>query len=314
MFISIVIPVYKVEPYIVRCIESVLCQTCRNLEVILVDDCSPDRSMELAKGCIEQSPLSKDLSFVYLRHDHNRGLSAARNTGIDAATGDYLYFLDSDDEILIDCVECLALVADNNNFPDIVCGSFERILGEDRKERQLQDVNLSCNSDIIKFYTSNKSYMMAWNKMVKLDFLKENKLYFKEGLIHEDDLWSYLAVNKANSFSQISTATYRYYQNPNTIMTANSQLLHHKNRMTILDELNSGYINSSIKHCNANKIYIARQKVYYLEAAMLGGLPIFKSLWHILISHRHRFLFLYEFVSYFSIVLLCKLKASLKKR
>jgi glycosyltransferase involved in cell wall biosynthesis len=93
MKVSIIIPVYKVEAYIVRCIESVLRQTYRNLEVILVDDCTPDRSVELAKEYIEQSPLSKDLQFVYLKHDHNRGLSAARNTGMDAATGEYIYFL-----------------------------------------------------------------------------------------------------------------------------------------------------------------------------------------------------------------------------
>ena len=70
ILVSIIIPIYKVEPYIVRCIESVLRQTYRNLEVILIDDCSPDRSMELAKKCIDLSPLSKNITFIYLHHDH----------------------------------------------------------------------------------------------------------------------------------------------------------------------------------------------------------------------------------------------------
>ena len=105
MLISIIIPIYKVEPYIVRCIDSVLNQTYRELEVILVDDCSPDKSMTMARDYIEQSSLSKDLQFIYLRHEKNKGLSAARNTGINSATGKYVFFLDSDDEITPDCLE-----------------------------------------------------------------------------------------------------------------------------------------------------------------------------------------------------------------
>ena len=115
MKVSIIIPIYKVEPYIERCIQSVLRQTYRDLEVILVDDCTPDRSMELAKACIEQSPLSKDLQIVYLRHEQNRGVSVCRNDGIDAATGEYIMFIDSDDHITDDCVE--TLVKPLENYP-----------------------------------------------------------------------------------------------------------------------------------------------------------------------------------------------------
>ena len=106
MRVSIIIPVYNVEPYIERCIESVLCQTYRELEVILVDDSSPDCSMDLARKCIDNSNRNK-LDIIHLRHDHNLGLSAARNTGIEAATGDYLFFLDSDDWITDNCISLL---------------------------------------------------------------------------------------------------------------------------------------------------------------------------------------------------------------
>jgi glycosyltransferase involved in cell wall biosynthesis len=96
--ISIIIPIYKVESYIERCNTSVLRQTYRNLEVILVDDYTPDSSMEIAKAVINENQ-NCGMNFVFLKHDHNFGLSAARNTGINAATGDYLFFLDSDDEL-----------------------------------------------------------------------------------------------------------------------------------------------------------------------------------------------------------------------
>ena len=87
--VSIIIPVYKVEPYIIKCIDSVLHQNYRFMEVILVDDRTPDHSMQMAIDYIEQSKLSHDIHFKYVKHDCNRGLSAARNTGIDAATGEY---------------------------------------------------------------------------------------------------------------------------------------------------------------------------------------------------------------------------------
>ena len=95
MKISVIIPVFNVEPYISACIESVLGQDYPDLEVIIVDDCTPDSSVEIARDII-----GKHLRGACVRiisHDHNQGQSAARNTGIEAATGDYLYFLDGDD-------------------------------------------------------------------------------------------------------------------------------------------------------------------------------------------------------------------------
>lgn len=314
--ISIIIPVYKVEPYIVRCIESVLCQTYRHLEVILVDDCSPDRSMELAKGCIEQSPLSKDLSFVYLRHDHNRGLSAARNTGMDAATGEYVYFLDSDDKLYDESsIENLIHEIQSHNLSDVVCGSYEVIKGLEKKQRHKIVSFLDDQQSIIDFYTTGKTYMMAWNKMVKLDFLRHNHLYFMEGLIHEDDLWSYLLINKAHTFSQIEAVTYCYYENPNTIMTATSQKIHHKHRMTILREIDKYYSDGNIVHCKANRLFIARQKVYYWEAAIYNGIPkkeLFNMFWTILRTMSNRGLFVRRFLLYFGYVFGGRVKRRLK--
>lgn len=106
MKVSVIIPVYSVEPYIERCIESVLRQTYRDLEVIIVDDCTPDRSIELAKNLINKVNC-KDLDYKFIKHDINRGLSVARNTGIKAATGDYLFFMDSDDWISDDCISLM---------------------------------------------------------------------------------------------------------------------------------------------------------------------------------------------------------------
>ena len=104
--VSIIIPVYNVEPYVEDCIRSVIRQTYGGkMECIVVDDCGTDNSMDVVERVIGE--YNGPIPFRILHHEHNRGLSAARNTGMDAATGDYLFFLDSDDELTDDCIEKL---------------------------------------------------------------------------------------------------------------------------------------------------------------------------------------------------------------
>lgn len=105
--VSILIPVYNVESYIARCIDSILGQTYRNLEVVFVDDCSPDHSMDVAHRTIDASTQGKDIRFVYLRHQQNQGIAIARNTLIENATGDFVTFLDPDDWLTPDAVEVM---------------------------------------------------------------------------------------------------------------------------------------------------------------------------------------------------------------
>jgi len=213
--VSIVIPVYGVEDYIGRCLRSVMAQTYRHVEVILVDDCSPDNSMEVARGIIEAEGIS-DMTFVCLRHQHNRGLSAARNTGIGAATGDYVYFLDSDDAITADCIERLAAPLAAEHY-DFVVGDFV-VEGAGNHLRQLTLSGPS--SEALKAYLDRKWYQMAWNKLVCLQFLKEQGLYFEEGLIHEDELWSFQLACAARRMYGVIAPTYRYIIRDNSIMTS----------------------------------------------------------------------------------------------
>ena len=103
--ISIIVPIYNVEPYIERCLRSVMIQTYSNIECILVDDCTLDNSMKIC-DCLLGNYIGP-IEFKVLHHDHNRGLSAARNTGTDAATGEYIFYLDSDDEITPDSISLM---------------------------------------------------------------------------------------------------------------------------------------------------------------------------------------------------------------
>ena len=221
MLVSIIIPVYKVEQYIGRCVESVLNQTYRQLEVILVDDCSPDQSIQIAKDLIEDSEKSGDLVFKYLTHEHNRGLSAARNTGLDAASGDYVYFLDSDDEITPDCIETL-VDATSEDSVDVVCGALELFGAVESFSIELSfyDALYMGNAHVINAFVKDRIPIAAWNKLIRRDVLISEKLYFKEGLIYEDNLWTFELVHCVNFVRTLTKKTYHYWIRPSSIMTS----------------------------------------------------------------------------------------------
>ena len=221
MKVSIIIPVYKVEQYIIRCIDSVLHQTYRNLEVILVDDCSPDHSMEKAHQCINKSPLSKDLQFKYLKHDHNRGLSAARNTGLNAASGEYIYFLDSDDEITPDCVEVLISPLNNREYDMVIANYKTSGIRESLRDASLYNGEIVGRRNIVEARRKGLWYPMAWNKLINVQFIKENNLEFCEGAIHEDELFTAEAACVMKSMCCVGNViTYNYILRSNSIMTS----------------------------------------------------------------------------------------------
>ena len=238
MKVSIIIPIYKVEPYIERCIQSVLRQTYRNLEVILVDDCTPDRSMELARACIEQSPLSKDLKFVFLQHEQNRGVSVARNTGIDAATGDYLMFIDSDDVLYNDCIEVMLSCYTKKAY-DFVSGDLSI---ENKKLNpgfigQKGAGEYNGRKEILRLYNEHLCPIIANNKLIRADFLRKNSLYFKEGIINEDILWTIETLMVANSIFLLRQPTYIYILHSNSISTTENSRIKTRYLWAIYQEL-----------------------------------------------------------------------------
>lgn len=223
MLISIVIPVYKVEEYIERCLQSVIAQDYEgDLECLLIDDCTPDNSCAIIDDILDryQGPIE----FRLLHHEKNRGLSAARNTGIDNAQGDYIYFLDSDDYISSDCISKLAAPLTEGDC-DIVIGNYT-ILGTNRLSLPLLLGNrqLTHNDEIIESYIRYEWYMMAWNKLYKLTFIREHLLYFKEGIIHEDELWSFQCACLAQSLMSIDSSTYFYCIRNASIMTSLNEM------------------------------------------------------------------------------------------
>ena len=216
--VSIIVPVYNVSAYVERCWESLVKQTYKDLEILFIDDCGTDDSVEKLQKLIDTHP---GIYCKILHHDHNRGLSAARNTGLMAATGDYVYFLDSDDDITEDCIERLVAPVMNDDV-DIVVGNYRVVGGEAHSPLLLDSGLLDSSKEVLASYAVGKWYVMAWNKLCRRDFLIDNNLFFREGLIHEDVLWTFQVACKAQSLYVCNDVTYNYNVRGASIMTSMS--------------------------------------------------------------------------------------------
>jgi len=242
MKISIIIPIYNVAPYVERCLYSALNQSYENIELVLVDDCGTDNSMNIVSEVVEKYVGNKKI--LLFKHEHNLGLSAARNTGIKNATGDYLLFLDSDDEIPLNAVELL-LEATNEN-PDFVIGNI-KVLGSDKFSFYFSIPSgvIQGNELILDSFIKDKWYSMVVNKLIKKEFLLNHHLFFKEGILHEDELWSFILATKANKMSVVKDYTYHYYIRNDSITgkisirnyESNAIILCEKKK--IIDEINN---------------------------------------------------------------------------
>ncbi len=188
MKITVVIPVYNTEKYLNRCVDSVLSQTFRNIEVILVDDGSTDNS-----GTICDDYAMSD-SRVSVIHKENGGASDSRNVGLKAASGDYIHFIDSDDKVLESNVyERMIYILEEK--PDIVFSKLKSFNEEINDEIHGQDdykVNGMFIGDVLYEVLSNQYVLTLTcpvNKLFKRDFLIKNNLFFTKGLDHEEDEW-----------------------------------------------------------------------------------------------------------------------------
>lgn len=206
--VSIIIPVYNVASYIGDCLESVLQQTYLSLEVILVDDASPDDSMRLAAPWIEKFR-QKFVEVKIVKHPCNRGLSAARNTGIAASTANWIFFLDSDDELIPKCIELLAEQVERHPDVDFVIGGV-KVTGSKMEYPLKCSSYMNSNQEIKRSYIDGKWYVMACNRLYRKQYLLENSLFFKEGLLHEDVLFSFQMAITAQSMAVVYADTYVY--------------------------------------------------------------------------------------------------------
>ena len=210
--ISVIVPVYNVEPYLDRCVQSIVDQTYENLEIILVDDGSPDNCPAMCDAWAARD------SRIKVIHKQNGGLSDARNAGMEEATGEYIGFVDSDDYIAPEMFEKLMVRMINTNSDIVSCDAI-RVWDDDTPNVTMVhnsgDFVLDRTESMCALIQSTCLIQTVWNKLYKASLAK--RILFEKGKIHEDEYWSWQAVSLASRVATINNAFYFYYQRTGSI-------------------------------------------------------------------------------------------------
>ncbi|MCM1321644.1 MAG: glycosyltransferase [Bacteroides sp.] len=247
-FVSVIIPVYKVEQYLNECVDSVLNQTFSDFEVILVDDGSPDRCPAI---CDEYA--AKDTR-VKVIHKENGGLSDARNAGINVATGEWLLFVDSDDYLEnSQSMEHFVEFIKQNEFNLIL---QNRTIRENFNQKEIDHCVMTKENFIHGILAKKFGHLTAWSFVVKREFVLKKNLYFVKGILHEDEEWMPRTICSLNHDEKIGIFNKRFY---------------------FYRVMRKGSINTSIKQKNIlDKLFIVTklyeyslEKSNYIESTLL---------------------------------------------
>ena len=257
MLISVIIPVYKVEDLLDRCIESVVNQTYRDLDIILVDDGSPD-------GCPEKCDIwaQKDAR-IRVIHKSNAGLSAARNDGIKIASGEYLLFVDSDDYLQLDACEKLATYADGVDVVVGECNIIRSQCNEHEIHTNLQENRIYTGEEYARLAISRSEwYAPVCYNFYRKKLLLENNLSFKEGIYHEDIEFTPRLFLAAKSVKYLHYEFYNYIKRDDSITGRMSE----KQFNDLMQTFTSwAEMNNSIENPSTKKAYCGSLAKYYMS-------------------------------------------------
>lgn len=213
--ISIIVPVYQVEAYLDRCMESLLAQTYENLEIILVDDGSVDRCPIICDSYAE-----KDRR-VHVIHQKNAGLSGARNAGIEAADGEYLAFVDPDDYVSRDFIRTLYELLEKTECAISQC-RFAYVQGEPLRGTKDRDYHVYRGESLMEqLYGAEEEatcFVVAWNKLYRKELFA--KIRYPLGRIHEDEATTYLLFHEGKKLAFTERILYGYYTENTKSITA----------------------------------------------------------------------------------------------
>lgn len=261
--VSIIIPVYQVSDYIERCIRSVMAQQYTDIECIIVDDATMDDSVDKIERLINK--YDGPVKFFIIHHSVNRGLSAARNTGTKAATGDYIFYFDSDDEITPDCIEQLFGVAQKHPDADMVIGNHKRHDDGFDETGFSEDCNtvFRSNDEVFSAFERGLLPIYAWNKLIKRSFIEQHKLTFIEGVILEDMPWSFFLYKHLSKLYIYPQVTYHHFIRSNSITTSTANHFIGENYSTIYSVILQNLSNG--RESRELNIYVDRFCKRYLE-------------------------------------------------
>ena len=210
--ISVIVPVYKVEPYLDKCVRSIVEQTYQNLEIILVDDGSPDNCPAMCDAWAEKD------SRIKVIHKENGGLSDARNAGLAIATGDYIAFVDSDDWIEPNFIQELYDTMERTGAEIAECGTtYVDEAGNVLRQRSVAPIAYMDKLETLRrLVLEDGIYQTVWNKLYRRESI--DGILFEKGKHHEDDFWTYQIFDRIEKLAVVERPMYYYLQRSGSII------------------------------------------------------------------------------------------------
>ena len=216
--VSVIIPVYNAEKYIGKCVRTLFEQTLDDIEYIFINDCTPDKSIEILNKVLEEYPKRKNQTKI-IHHEKNKGIATSRNTGIKATTGTYVIHCDSDDWVEPNMYETMYNKAVEGDYDIVSCDYFI-----DNKNNSIYNNQLSCknNDDYLKAVLTGKIGSYLWNKLTKKSIYSDNDLYFPDGINIREDFFLIIELYYfSRRVFHIQQAFYHYRKNETSITLQN---------------------------------------------------------------------------------------------
>ena len=271
--IYIIVPVFKVEKYLSFSVDSLLNQTYKNIEIICIDDGSPDNSIDILNEFAQ-----KDKRIKIIRQE-NQGLSGARNTGINNATGKYIMFVDSDDWIELNMVELMINKIEKENLDLVICGRYHYTNGI-KKEINLNKIKEILENKILngrkyfKVITSKTNLFTAsaYNKLYITSLIKEKKLFFPVGKLYEDLLFVFKYIYDSNKIGIIEQGLYNYVVSREGAITNKINKNDIKDTLFTLNEIKN-FLKSKNDYKLLNSLEFSEYMFLWISRAVLFKLP-----------------------------------------
>ena len=273
--ISVIVPVYNVEKYVKRCIDSILNQTYKNLEVILINDGSTDKS-----GYICDMYARKD-DRIKVIHQMNKGVSKARDSGIKESSGEYILFIDSDDWIECNALEVLMNNVKYEEIDILIYGYKMEFIQKDNKKTKIVTPEKKFYKTVLDYlddfdiYRTNGLFGYCWNKMYKADIIRKNKVFFGEFIFPEDLYFNFKVLSYCKNIKIINESFYHYMHKSEITLSKVK-----KDEIIVMNQIYDNTV-EFLKKMNSyenNKEYVSTKYIENIMSYILN--EVFKS------SHR----------------------------
>lgn len=270
MKVSIIVPVYNVEKYIDRCLERLVNQTLEDIEIITVNDASPDNSIKILREYEKKYPDK----VIVIDSKENLKVGGARNKGIDKARGEYIAFVDGDDWVDYDMYENMYNKAKENDADMVTCDYvLSTGIGEDFKEIKTNDIKF-----LGKLNKEKKEQLLidlgsVWSKIYKRTFINKNKIRFPEHRFYEDNEFVPIAIVHAEYIDKVSRPFYHYFKENTGSITAIKDSYHHFDRLETIKNVVDRLKKEELYDEYADALEFFFTKIYYINTI---GICIYK--------------------------------------